>query len=372
MSGGGGGSETTTTEPWEGQARHLKTVYGGALNHLYNSAYKRQYNEIGPDQRTDVTYKNTGIDAENFDQTRNLGLDAEATRTAVRTGGLAPFTNYEKEAQGRAVALARSGIDPNLKAAQRQLTNNAGISRLKGANPAYAHLNRTAQGDYLTPDSNPHLRGAVEASQRPTITNFNEHVLPGISGQFGASGRFGSGAHKAAINRATDDMTRNLSDSAAKTYAGAYGQERGMQQQAQMGLGQLDLEKNRALAEAVQRNAAISPALAAATRGQQTQNMALLEGVGGAQGDMAERLGQWAAAPYDFRQNELRQRVKDYAQVVQGTPILPTQTGGGGGGRNRAAGALGGAATGAYLGSSVGPWGTAAGAVVGGVGGYFL
>jgi len=374
MSGGGssGGGSTQNTEPWSGQQEYLKEIFErGQLQ--ARKGIPAQYNEIGPDERFKATDKYTGINGYDAENLNRMGLDAGATQTAVRSNGFVPFTGYEQEAQNRAVDLARSGVDPNLKAAQRQLTNNQGISQLKRANPAQSYLNQTARGDYLTPDSNPYLRASIEAAQDPVVSRFNEQVLPGISGQFGASGRFGSGAHQAAVNRASDDLTRNMANASTQAYANAYGQERGHQQGSQAALGQLNLQKNQALAEAVQRNAAISPSLANATRQQHMANLGLLEGVGGAQADKAYQLGNMAQDPYNFRSTEDRTRLRDYATLIQGTPVIPTSTTtNSGGGRNRTAGALGGAATGAYMGSSLGPYGTAAGAVIGGVGGYFL
>lgn len=344
-----GGSSQPTNQPWSGQKQPLLNLYDAASNQVLRKATPLQYGEVSKGRRLDELQDTTGIDARNAGQLSNLGLDAGATQTAIESGGFIPFTGVEQEAQAGALDLARAGVNPYLTGAQESLASNQGLN----------YLDQSASGQYLSHETNPYLADAVGAAQDRLIDRFQGDILPSVTGQFGAAGRFGSGAHQYAVQRATDDFTRNLADSATNAYLANYSQERGNQLAAQQGL-----------TEGIQRNAALAPTLSGAVRQEQLGNLGLLEGVGSAQAGKIGELSAQQQGLFDFRQNDARNRLQEYAQLIQGTPIITGQQGGGG--TNRAAGALGGAATGAALGSTVGPWGTAAGAAIGGLGGLFL
>jgi hypothetical protein len=74
-----------------------------------------------------------------------------------------------------------------------------------------------------------------------------------------------------------------------------------------------------------------------------------------------------------FNQGADNRLLDQYAQIISGGPVFSTGTATGtssGGGVSQGASRLGGAATGAYLGSQVYPgWGTAIGAILGGIAG---
>jgi hypothetical protein len=98
------------------------------------------------------------------------------------------------------------------------------------------------------------------------------------------------------------------------------------------------------------------------------RDLAALQGVGGQVEDLSGRYMEDAARRWDTEQNRPGNTLDSYLQRIggnmgstQSTPIY----------RNRGAGAVGGAVSGAQLGSSFGPWGTAIGAIGGGLlGGY--
>ena len=97
-------------------------------------------------------------------------------------------------------------------------------SPLTGA--AQGQLTDTMGGKYLNPLMNENFQGGLEAAFRPIAKTFSEVTLPGITGQFGMGGRYGGGLMGDTIERATDDLTRNFSDSAVKAASDLYGQER--------------------------------------------------------------------------------------------------------------------------------------------------
>ena len=96
-------------------------------------------------------------------------------------------------------------------------------------------------------------------------------------------------------------------------------------------------------------------------------------GVGGAYEALSQQYLDDAMNRWNYGQNADWENLQRYASLMSGLPSFTssTQTTSGGAGQNRAMGALGGAASGASMGSMFGPWGTAIGAGVGGLFGLF-
>lgn len=94
-------------------------------------------------------------------------------------------------------------------------------------------------------------------------------------------------------------------------------------------------------------------------------------GVGGAHEALAQQYLDADIARYNYGQNAQWDQLQRYANLMNGMPDFSAQTQSttGGQGQNRAMGALGGAASGASIGSMFGPWGTGIGAVLGAFGG---
>lgn len=144
-----------------------------------------------------------------------------------------------------------------------------------------------------------------------------------------------------------------LGDLAQRIYGGAYESERNRMAD--------DLERQRSMQFAV---AGLAPQLA----NQDYVDLNALQGVGGQVEDLAGRMMEDQAARFDFNQNAPQINLDNYIARISGafpgqstTATTPVH-------RNRAAGALGGAASGAMMGSQIMPgWGTAIGAVAGGL-----
>lgn len=117
------------------------------------------------------------------------------------------------------------------------------------------------------------------------------------------------------------------------------------------------------------------PQLASAGATQTAKEAAMLEGVGRAeQGQSQAEIDALASAWQDARDYPL-QGLAVREQALTATPYGNTTVSTGQtqqqGSKNRVAGALGGAASGASIGSAFGPWGTAIGAIAGGLLGSF-
>lgn len=102
------------------------------------------------------------------------------------------------------------------------IPQSAAASMLAMDNPALSQLQQTAAGDFLTPDTNPYLKQAVDAAQRQAMAN--------IASQFNQGGRYGSGMMGGI-------QARELGDIAATAYSNQYERERANQLAAQQAIG---------------------------------------------------------------------------------------------------------------------------------------
>jgi len=87
----------------------------------------------------------------------------------------------------------------------------------------------TLQGNYLSPESNPYLTGAINAAVRPVREQFTNTVIPGIDSRFSAAGRYGSGAHAAQTGQATQGFLNQVGDIGSNMAYQNYGTERAIQ-----------------------------------------------------------------------------------------------------------------------------------------------
>jgi hypothetical protein len=293
---------------------------------------------------------------------------AQQSRALYETGGpdyypgntVVPFAPQTEAALGMTEQRALQG-SPVVGAAQNYATNTLNAtpsSQFGGASNPYASGANPYGGA-----SNPYLDA--------TFNRAADSVQNRIQSGFAGSGR----NIEAGRPVAADEM----SDLAARIYGGAYENERNRQLsygQQQLGIGASgyeserdrmaqDLERQRSMQFGV---AGLAPQLA----NQDYVDINALQGVGGQVEDLSGRLMEDQAARWDFSQNAPQINLDNYLARVTGaypgqnaTQTTPTY-------RNRTAGAMGGAMAGAQLGSQIYPgWGTAIGAVAGGLlGGY--
>jgi hypothetical protein len=293
---------------------------------------------------------------------------AQQSRALYETGGpdyypgntVVPFAPQTEAALGMTEQRALQG-SPVVGAAQNYATNT---------------LN-TAPSSQFGSASNPYASGAnpYGGASNPYLDATFNRAADSVQNRI-QSGFAGSGRNiEAGRPVAADEM----SDLAARIYGGAYENERNRQLsygQQQLGIGASgyeserdrmaqDLERQRSMQFGV---AGLAPQLA----NQDYVDINALQGVGGQVEDLSGRLMEDQAARWDFSQNAPQINLDNYLARVTGaypgqnaTQTTPTY-------RNRTAGAMGGAMAGAQLGSQIYPgWGTAIGAVAGGLlGGY--
>lgn len=135
---------------------------------------------------------------------------APPTKTTQVTEAPAYLQPYLKDVASQAQNIYQPGITPDVQSAitQAQATPQIGQAGVQG-------LQNTAQGNYLY--GGPGFNAALDAATR--------RIMPQIQSGFARAGRGGSGLEHTAETQALADA-----------FANQYGQERGMQQQAQMAL----------------------------------------------------------------------------------------------------------------------------------------
>lgn len=216
-------------------------------------------------------------------------------------------------------------------------------------------LGATAGGAFLM--GSPYRQQVIESATRPLVQQFEQTTLPGISSQFSAAGRYGSGAMERAVGTATEATGRAIGDIASNIAYQDYANERQRQQQA---LG-LQIQ-----------GATVAPQI----YGQQFLPSQQLAQVGAARESIAAQPLQEAIQRYQFQQQIPYQQLQGFLSSVYGTPMAgsqyapPAQT-------NPAANVLGSAALGAGIGNMIGGnlggfSSTAVGAGLGALGGLLF
>lgn len=274
---------------------------------------------------------------------------AQQALSLYNTGGpqyfpgntVVPFSDQTERALGLTEQRALNG-SPVTDAAQNYATNVLGQAPSSqfgsAANPFASTANPYGGA------SNPHLDA--------TFNRAADQVVNRLNTSFAGSGRNIEAGRPAAADE--------LGSLAAGIYAPAYESERNRQLafgQQQLGIGASGYENERnRMAEDLQRQramqfgvAGLAPQLAA----QDYMDLQALQGVGGQVEDLTGRLMEDQAARWDFSQNAPQINLDNYISRISGafpgqstTATTPTH-------RNRAAGALGGAAAGAGLASGL-------------------
>lgn len=270
---------------------------------------------------------------------------AQQGRALYETGGpqyyggntVVPFSEQTENALGRTEQRALQGSPVN-QAAQGYATNTL--------NTAPTSQFGAGQNPYGS-GSNPYLDA--------TFNRAADSVQQRLGTQFAGSGRN--------IDASRAVNADELSGLAERIYGGAYENERGRQYGFDLSerdrMAQ-DLSQQRAHQFGV---AGLAPTLA----NQDYVDLQALGGVGGQVEDLSGRLMEDQAARWDFSQNAPQMNLDNYIARITGGYPGGTQTNTTPTYRNRTAGAAGGAMAGAQMGSAFGPWGTAIGAIGGGL-----
>lgn len=288
MLGGGGGNTTTVqkSDPWSGQQPYLQQVMSSAQN-LYQNNAPQYY----PGQT------------------------------------VAQFNPFQTNAQQMTAGLA---------------------SQPTASGAAQGNLSQTLNGSFL--NSNPYLDQMANAANNSTIRQYQSAIAPGISSNFEANGRYGSGSMANAQSQAQQDLATQLGNTNASIYGNNYENERQNQIRA----------------------AALAPGVDA---GIYTPAQ-MLSGVGGQIQSQDQANIQGDINRFNYNQNLPWDQLARYQQMIQGnyggtsTTTQPYY-------QNSMAGGLGGAVAGGIAGNALassslgtamgltGPWGIGIGAGLG-------
>jgi hypothetical protein len=237
--------------------------------------------------------------------------------------------------------IARS-VSPSLAVGQGAFLQSAG------------GLSQTAGGGFL--QGNPYQQQMMQAATRPLQQAFAEQVLPGVSSLYSKSGRLGSGSMERALGQVSESYGRALGDVTANLAGTQYQTERGLQQQAQLGLTNI---------------AQAAPSIYA----QQYIPAQQLAQVGAQQEAIAAQPLQEAMTRYAYEQRLPYEQLSGYLSSVYGSPLgsygtsaqqLPQAT------TNRTTGALAGGLAGGLGGYALGSAFPSIGGTTGAVGGAAL
>ena len=246
--------------------------------------------------------------------------------------------------------------NPLVPLAQQQLATTLGGSRAETLGSATSPtLANTIAGGYL--GQNPYYTAALQPGFQAASTSYQDAINQ-MRSRASAAGRYGTNeALMSQEQRAQGALANALANQAAQLGYSGYEAERGRQQQA-LGMG-LDLYE----AERARQQAAIgaAPGLAA----QDYTDIAQLAQVGQASEAYQQAALQDAIQRFNFQQQAPYSSLQSFLSAAYGAPmgqqtVQPTYS-------NPLAGILGGALTGAKLGSAVPGLGTTAGAIGGGL-----
>lgn len=232
-----------------------------------------------------------------------------------------------------------AGFSPEQLAGMEMMSNRA-LQGNQLIGQANQQLSRTMAGDYLRPESNPYLQANVNQTLGDVTKQFQSGPMANAMAQFQRGGAFGGSAHQEYLQNQQRQLTDQLGGIASQMYGQNYAQER----QNQLGAaGMADRYGNADYQDA----------------------MALMQ-----VGDIRQRQTQ-ANLDYDrslFNQawNYPYDQMNFMQGLISGSPYQQT-TGPNPNYTSRAQGAMGGAMAGASMGSYFGPWGTAIGAIGGGL-----
>lgn len=245
--------------------------------------------------------------------------------------------------------ISSGGLTPGQSALANQLLGSSYTD-----NPTASTLSSLASGSQI--GKNPYTQALVDQANADTIRAYNQTTVPQLDNAFLAAGREGSGLYASQRNTADQTLAQQLGENATNIYSQAYNTDRANQLNA---LGQLN---------SVYQSNVANQLSGAGLQQAGTSNIAQGIGLGSAASqltysDLAQLFNTGTMATGNAYTN-VNNLLQTYLGTV-GNSNLQTQSG-----TAQGVGVLGGAASGAALGTAAYPgWGTLIGAGVGAVAG---
>ena len=369
-------------------------------------------NQMGIDRGLSGT--NVGYDQA---QNRTTKLMQDPFNTYMDAGGgawMEQVRNPLTQPQQASLDVYRGLADQPMSQGQQQALDFAG-NAISGDTDAMRYFQSEMGGDFV--GQNPYISQAYEAASRPMIEQWKEEIAPSLDARFALSGRYGSDAMQNSKYRSAEGLGRSLAQLGTGLYGEAYEADRNRQMaganqllQGQMqgaglssSVGEQDYAQRAAAAAGMadigsakynQQYASAGGLVDLGNLGQQTQmtaaqtlpgiiqardqeamqNLGLLSSVGDREQAMINDMLGRTDSVYEANRRQAYDDLAEYSALLNGVPGGTTSSQPYY--RNQAAGIAGGAVTGgttgAMMGSSFGPWGTAIGGGVGLLGGGLL
>lgn len=259
------------------------------------------------------------------------------------------FTNYLKQGMGlKDLAYGGqtfAGPTGSETMGAEMLKGTAQGALQNSTNTSLSGLNFLTSGQALDPRTNPALQGTIDAAVRPIVDNYSNVIMPQTDAASVLSGGYGSNRLEMNKRLAGESMLRQVGDTSSQIAFQGYNQ------------GLDSMTKAMAFGPSVQASALLPG-----------QTMAQVGGFerGFEQAAIQDEMSRF------YNQNffplMIAQQIAGTAFGYPGGSTLASTQGAGGGGNSQLTGALGGAVGGAAMGTAIMPgWGTAAGAVMGGL-----
>lgn len=229
------------------------------------------------------------------------GGGSETTTTESEPWG--PQQQYLQDVWSRAQGMADTpmqqygGTTVGGQSAQTIESQQAGLGMIRnaGQGPMQGMINDVAGGRYLSPDSNPWIKGLADRGAADITRQFKQAAYPGAS--MGAMGRVGSGAESRNQRNAYYGLGQALQSNYANTYGQNYQMERGYMQQA--------------------------PQMQAQYGADQRSQLGFGNMMGQGADQYAQRQLDDQVQKFNFGQMEPRQRQQDYTQQIMGGGVIP-------------------------------------------------
>jgi len=268
-------NRATSKPAYEANAQSTVANFAGGQNIDNASTDKLRYLAQGGDFNDNPVFNNLGALGANGS---NIAANANNRIGDLTTNG----GNVAGYSRGVIGDITQSGGGSNSQI--RNDTRDLITGQAQAANPAFAQLQSTANGNYL--NSNPYLDQMYGKAAKGMSRAFAEGTAPGIDSQASQAGRYGSGMHANIKDAAGQKFGQSLSDLATSIYGGNYATERQNQLGAANTLGSQYLQGQ-----------GLRASTAATSADQASRDAALrLQATGQISGDMSGDLGRRLAA----------------------------------------------------------------------------
>ena len=211
-------TSTSSTSPWATQTPYLERGFAAAQNQYLNAP-----------TTTGGAYTPNAYDW--FQDPNFYATTANGVTTPANPLGATPYSTVAS-LTGKTNDLIQNVYD--LATATGTTYPSTAGAAFNILNPAESYASEVIAGDYLSPTSNPYLKDMVTAASQAAKDQFLTESIPGLSSQFGMSGRTGSPGMANAYNQLSAGYGRGVADISTKMYGTAYENERQRQQEMAM------------------------------------------------------------------------------------------------------------------------------------------